>query len=265
MKNLMFLLFVLGIVSCSNSSEESNNAADSSPKVKLRNTIDESSPKVKDDVIGGNSQYFKQDDSVWIHTEIGETLTYTKAEFTEIIDNHPEFTSEITMNPDVLYLNGKDKDRFQSEVGRDEYYALYAYFLKGQNGVGQFIETRNKLIEIYNLINDLYSQFQYGGTYFGHQRWRILGYVEYSIYSYPKSKKEYEKTYNIEKQKSLYIQSLRQLVKDENEIDFNTLGEDKTRRINEQMDIVSRLDSLITDIYYLRLAQEFQHTHYGYV
>jgi hypothetical protein len=108
----------------------------------------------------------------------------------------------------------------------------------------------------------LFGYFEYGGTYFGHQAKRILGYAEYSISLLPKKEEDFEKTYAITKQKELYIKSLRQLIDDESRIDFNTLGSDKVKRNNELNKIVDELNSLITDIFYLRRAQEFQYEHY---
>ena len=80
----------------------------------------------------------------------------------------------------------------------------------------------------------------------------------------PKSKDDFNKSYAITKQKELYIKSLRQLIKDESTIDFITLGKDKEIRNKELNEIVDKLEELITDNFYLRRAQEFQHSHYEY-
>lgn len=138
---------------------------------------------------------------------------------------------------------------------------MYAYFLKQRNGVTEFAQQRQKLIDIYSNINSLFGHFEYGGTYFGHQSSRILGYAEYSIYLLPKTKDDISKTYNITTQKELYVKSLRQLIEDESKIDFNTLGQEKIERTKKLNKIVDELDKLITDNFYLRRAQEF---HYGY-
>jgi len=90
-----------------------------------------------------------------------------------------------------------------------------------------------------------------------------LGYAEYSIYLISEIK--IEKTYDITKQKELYIKSLRQLIEDESKIDFETLDKDKkSERKKELNKIVNELDSFITDIFYLRRAQEFQYEYYEY-
>jgi len=211
-----------------------------------------------------NSKYYTTQDTVTIITEIGDTLQYTKADFNSIVDKHPEFFQSYPQNPDQAYYNSNSKEEFGSEVGQDAYYELYAYFLMQKNGVEKYAYQRKKLIDIYSNINSLFEHFQYGGTYFGHQSSRILGYAEYSIYLLPKKKEDIKKTYDITKQKAFYIKSLRQLIDDESKIDFNTLGNDKIERTKELNKLVDNLNSLITDNFYLRRAQEFQYKHYEY-
>jgi hypothetical protein len=211
-----------------------------------------------------NSIYRTNEDTVFIGIETGESFKLTKEDFNEIVDNHPEFFQEFTENPDQLYYNNNDKDGFGSEVGQDSYYALYAYFLKQKNGVEEYSEQRKKIIDIYSKINSIFGHLQYGGTYFGHQYTRILGYAEYSIYLLPKDKNDFVKTYDITKQKNLYIKSLYQLISDEINIDSNTFGKNKIERKNVINVFVNQIDSLITDNFYLQRAQEFQYSHYEY-
>lgn len=211
-----------------------------------------------------NSKYYTPHDTIIITTEIGDTLKYAKSDFNNIVDTHAEFFEEYPNNPDQAYFNNNDKEEFGSEIGQDIYYILYAYFLKQNNGVEEFAQQRQKLIDIYSNINSLFGHFEYGGTYFGHQSRRILGYAEYSIYLLPKATDGISKTYDIAKQKELYIKSLRQLIEDEIKIDFNTFGQEKIHRSKKLNKIVDELDDLITDIFYLRRAQEFQYGHYEY-
>ena len=79
---------------------------------------------------------------------------------------------------------------------------MYAYFLKQKNGVEKYAHQRKNLIELYSRINSIFEHIQYSGTHFGHQQMRILGYAEYSISLLPKDKNEFEKNYDITKQKS---------------------------------------------------------------
>ena len=242
------------IFGCNKQSVQTENA------VKAKNHEKTSGTQRHDHV-----KHYTTKDTLFIATEIGDTLIFPKEEFNQIVDEHPEFYSDFAYNPDYLYHQyGSNIINFSSEQGQDVYYALYAYFLKQKNGVENFAEQRRKLIDIFSNLNSLFSHFQYGGTFFGHQRLRILGYAEYSIYLYPKNGEKFEKTYDISRQKELYIKSLRQLIKDESTIDFETLGKEKVERTKKLNDIVDKLDRLITDIFYLRRAQAFQYENYEY-
>jgi len=208
-----------------------------------------------------NSKYYATTDTIEISTETVGTLKYGKEEFNQIVNNHPELFTNYSEEPDIKYYCNGDNKEFSSEVGKDEYYVLYAYFLKQKNGIDKYAKHREKIIAIYTNINSLFQRFQYGGTYFGHQYARILGYAEYSVYLYSERIDKFEKTYDITKQKELYIKSLRQLIDDESKIDYETLGKEKTERNKELNKIVDDINNLITDIFYLRRTQEF---HYGY-
>lgn len=211
------------------------------------------------------SKYYTTKDTLIITTETADTLVYSKSEFNEIIDTHPELLNiEYVQNPDLIYYCSGDREKFESEVGQDSYYILYAYLLKQKNGVEKYAECRRRLIDLYSNINSLYGHFQYGGTYFGHQSSRILGYAEFSVHLFIVNEKDISKTYDIVKEKALYISSLRQIIIDESSIDFNTLGKEKTERNNELNKIVNNIDKLITNNFYLKRAQAFQYDKYEY-
>lgn len=249
MKTIYILLITFVLLSCNNQPKRVDTTSHIDNKKTQTNQID-------------YSKYYTQQDTIFIKTEIRDALKYSKADFNDIINKHPEFFKEYPDNPDQTYFNDNDKEEFGSEVGQDAYYILYAHFLKQKNGDREFATQRQKLIEIYSNINSLFGYVEYGGTYFGHQSSRILGYAEYSIYLLPKTKDDISKTYDITKQKELYIKSLRQLVEDESTIDFNTLGQEKVIRNQKINKIVDELNKLISDIFYLRRAQEFQYGHY---
>lgn len=210
------------------------------------------------------AMHHTKEDTICIEFDHGYQLKYAQADFNQIVDAHEEFFKEYPDHPDMAYSKLTDKEEFGSEAGQDSYYALYAYFLKQQNGDLEFAEQRRKLIQIYTHINSLFGQLEYGGTYFGHQMARIPGYAEYSIFLLPKSKDDLSKTYDISKQKDLYISSLHQIIEDESEIDFRTLGQEKINRSQSLHKLVDQLDALITDIFYLRRAQAFQYQCYEY-
>ncbi len=204
-----------------------------------------------------------QQDRVQIIMDINDTLTYSKAAIENIKNNHPEFFQEIPYNPEQAYFKNTEKVTFSSEAGEDIYFNLYAYFLKQKNDDSLFAAQRKKLLAIYSTINFLMAQIQYGGTYFGHQHRRIAAYAEYSIYLL-KDKKSSGKTYDITKQKQLYLRSLRQLITDEISIDQSIGGPDKVKRNLELNSLVNDLDKLISNLFYLRRAQEFHYNHYEY-
>ena len=254
MKKILFLLIFLAF-GCKNQMKQTDETKN----------IDSASQKDNTNQVD-ITKYYTTKDTVIITTELDDTLKFSKEEFNEIIDNHEElYNNDNIENPDQLYdYNGKVDELFDCEVCKDNYYILYAYFLKQKNGDKKYAERRKRIIDIYSNINLLFDHFQYGGTYFGHQKSRIIGYAEYSIYTYSESENDLTKTYNISKQKEYYIKSLRQLIKDESSIDCDTIGKEKIIRNKELNKIVDEIDKLITDLYYLRTAQEFQYEHYDY-
>lgn len=249
MKNLL-CIFILMSLDCTFQPRQTDNA----------NGRDSTSKAIgKTDY----SEYYTTQDSIKIGNE-EDTITYSKEDFNKIVDEHPEFFNDNLQDPDLLYYTIGDSKQFSSEVGQDLYYFLYGYFVRQKDNDPKYAELRRKITGIYRNINSLFQHFQYGGTYFGHQYARITAYAEFAVYQYPKNKADFQKTYNIAKQKDLYIQSIRQLITDESKIDFMSLGEQKINRTKELNEIVDSLDTLITNIFYLRKAQAFQYSHYQY-
>jgi len=220
------------------------------------------------------AKYHTDKDTVYISTQSKDTLIFSKEEFNDIVDNFPELTSLNTQNPDTAYnskiwvdfvdSSGEKKHlTFGSEVGQDNYYIVYAYFLKQKNGIAKYSVRRKKLFEIYNTLNSLFGKLNYGGTYFGHQYSRIEGYAEFSIYWYRHYEDYFDRPYDITNQKAFYIGGLKQLILDEEKIDNNTIGKkEKAERQKELFAKVDNLDKQITDNFYLRMAQSFQSDYY---
>jgi len=240
------------------------NQTNHTPESVQRN---ESLPKTIHSKVTDNLSYHATGDDVIIHLWYGDSLVYTKAEFDTIIINYPELVSKDTYHPDITFNGLRKQDlRFSSEVGQDEYYSLYAYFLKQKNGDEIFYKRRKTLLVIYEKINDLLRIIQDGGTYFGHQVSRIEGYVEYDIYLHKWNKTEqYQNEKKITKQKSLFIQSLRQMIVDANNERNDIPKEYMVKRMNNMNRIVDEIAGNITDLFYLRNAQRFLYTHYHYV
>lgn len=221
------------------------------------------SPSLATTLKNENSRYYLKQDTLRFLTAYGDTIIYGKEEFNLIVDNHPELFSKFPQEPDVSYYSNEGQHDFESEVGQDEYYILYAYLLEQRNKGHDNKIMRKKLIEIYTNINLLFQRFQHGGTYFMHQYSRILGYAEYSIYlNMLQNKDTLEKSYDITKQKEYYLKSLRQLIIDETRTDNEILEKDRKAQIKELNKKVDELNDLITDNFYLRRAQEFQYGHY---
>ncbi len=249
MKNLLCILILMSL-GCNNQATQTVNATDKDSTGKFFSKTD-------------NSKYYTTKDSVQI-TDVWDTITYTKQAFNQIIDEHPEFFNDVPQHPDLLYYSLGKGTQFSSELGQDAYCVLYAYFLRQKNGEQKYAEIRNKIAAIYTNINLLFNDFQHGGPYFYHQNARISAYAEFTVYQHAENPDGFGKTYNISRQKELYLHSLRQLIADESSIDFETARAEKPNRIKSANKKVDKLDSLITDNFYLRKAQAYHSDHYQY-
>lgn len=221
----------------------------------------------------GNPKFYTQKNKVKIKINEDDTFSYSKQKFNDIVDFFPEFYSDIVYHPDSLYLknhfkrfinaDGEEEDiRFSSELGRDNYYVLYSYFLKMRNGEKKYTDRRKNLIAIYRHINGIFEGLQGGGTYFGHQHRRILGYAEYSIYQYSQSKNDLKKNFDLVKQKELFLNSLKQIIKDKISVEYV-----RQERKEKELEFYKYLDEmavLITDSFYLKEARAFQTDYYNY-
>lgn len=214
-------------------------------------------------------------DSIVLSSPHFDTLVYSKKDFNEIIDRFPALYPSIPVHPDISYAkSGYYKEftvpdsstihlSFGSEAGQDNYYILYAYFLKKQNQETEAETRREKLIAIYQDLNSIFGYLQHGGTYFGHQYNRINGYAEYGVYQYKQYKDLYTALPDIAKQKSLYIESLKQVVSDHILTD-SEIPDKRSKETNKAalFRYIEHLVKLITDNFYLKKAQEFQYSYY---
>lgn len=221
------------------------------------------------------AQLYITADSIVIAENEFDTITYSKKEFNEIIDYFPTLNESVPVHPDISYAQSgyfrdiKDSDgvkkhiSFGSEVGQDRYYILYAYFLKQRNQGVLLDQRRKNLTTIYQAVNDIFALLNYGGTFFGHQQRRICGYVQFGVYQYKTGKDFFTVDYDIAEQKNLYLKALRQVISDkiktDNEIPYKNSKDVKQK---ELYTYVTKLDSLITDNFYLKKAQEFQYSNY---
>lgn len=269
MKSILYIIAFL-FLSCTNNAEEKGIASNNHQQIS-NDTMNVSLPKNKAD----RKKYHTTSDTVIIYTKNNDTLKFIKNDFNDIVDNFPELTGDNINSPDYTFSkstvwvdlvdsSGNKKHlSFGSEVGKDEFYILYAYFLKNKNGIEKYSTRRNNLIKIYTDLNSIFGELNYGGTYFGHQSSRIEGYAEFSIYWFSHYQDFFSRPYDISKQKSLYIASLKQLIRDEVAIDNNVVEKhEKAKRILALFETIDDLDKLITDNFYLRMAQSFNFDNY---
>lgn len=214
-------------------------------------------------------------DSINISAAPDNSIFYKSSDLKDIIRHRPELVGEFIDDPEVEYekghLSAEELDvqqgvdySFSSEVGQDGYYAVYAYFLRFRNGDKTFTAQRTRLIKLYSDINSIFQKLANGGTYFGHQETRIMGDAEYALTMYPKDKNDnyYAKQYDISLQKQLFTASLKQYINDELAINNYYLGKDKTGAKAELYKTVADIDGLITEYFYLKMAQRFRYAKY---
>ena len=71
-----------------------------------------------------NSRYYTKADTLDIVTEIGDTIRYERAEFNTIVDNHPEFLTNLPRDPDFEYSAMATMQNLEVKL-QDTYYTLY--------------------------------------------------------------------------------------------------------------------------------------------
>lgn len=204
------------------------------------------------------SKHYRPIESIIIKNDRNESIGYDQKKYNTILDLHPEFMAEKAVNPDLSYQQHYDFKNFGSESGQDQYYILYSHFLKQKNGVEKLEEERHQLIELYTAINALYWKLEDGGTHFGHQYYRILGYVEFDLYVKLQDENKYKNEQSIQKTKEHYIKSLRQLIKTKTAIE-DQKNLNKLTNLNQKVDSIAQL---ITNPFYLSQAKKFQNAHY---
>ncbi|MEQ1734144.1 MAG: hypothetical protein ABL940_10745, partial [Bacteroidia bacterium] len=209
MKNTFVLLLSISILflvsNCTNSKKETI----------IKKTTEHELPLIKNDSILEKQKVVIYDDGV--------RLSYSKNELNKIEILFPVFKNDYFIKPAEAYRLGiwkeyidekgeKETFSFGSEAGQDDFYLLYAYYIKQQNGIEKYKTERATLIKLYQAINGIYWKLNCGGTYFGHQHKRLVADAEYSIYDLRFNSLNYIKKYSYEKQKENYLHSLRQYI-----------------------------------------------------
>ncbi|MCW4467796.1 hypothetical protein OGH69_02375 [Flavobacterium sp. MFBS3-15] len=174
-----------------------------------------------------------------------------------------------------IYLKEKiaaDKSNAEYKVASDQkFHYLYAHFIQKRNGIETYAELRKKTVAIFSRINAINCELDYDcGIYFSFQRTAIAAYAEYAINNYKTYPYAFEKKYPIGKQKSLYLQMLKQKIADgleemstEKYSQYGRLKKDKREEYKKGVLIyVNQLDSLIQTHFDLSVAQQYQYGHY---
>lgn len=222
-------------------------------------------------------KYFIQTDSIVIYDpKTDGQLVYTKEVFNRIVELFPALYSNLPEDPEISYASSgiwkeyiqpdgqKNTISFGSEAGQDEYYLLYAWFLKKEHEGKKYAGMRDTLVCLYRCINEIFSRIKSGGTYFGHQYARLMGDAEYSIYCAKAGEKYPDPVIGITKQKALYMQTLQQMIKDELQREFPFEADIRQEKEKILYSILNRIHSHISNLFYLRSVQEFHYRHYIY-
>jgi len=205
-----------------------------------------------------------------------EKLCYSKNDLNKIVKLFPTVNEQIVREPIEAYLfsgiwkeyinstNKKETYTFGSEAGQDNFYLVYAYFLKKKNDEIKYDPERKTLIELYKAINEIYGTLNYGGTFYGHQNKRLIGEAEYSVHCLIKNTTYYQKNYNFSKQKKYYLEALKQYILDEESINVeNKIDKlEAEKRMEKFHQKIATIEKLTTNYFYLNQVQNFEIKNY---
>lgn len=211
-------------------------------------------------------KYYTTKDSVLLASFEEDIVYVSKDEFNDVVSKHPEFFVEFSTDPDRTYAENVDGN-FSSEVGQDNYYLFYAYFLRNTNEMykidDDFNDQRNKIMIIYTGLNRIFSLLDGGGTGYMHSYRRTFGEAEYAVYLYALTRKDFTVKYDITNQKNLFKQTLEQVVNDRLGNTFDIHETEKPALKEEIFALISEIDSQITNSFYLTQAQQFYYNNYA--
>ena len=200
-------------------------------------------------------------DSVSISSNsIKDTFTYSKKEFEQILELHPEISLYPPLHPDLAY--NKNYIGFIDETGKDVYYTIYAYLLKEKNKGRNFKRLRKELIEAFLKINYIHAYYKRGGSGFSHQKPRIAAFVEFSLYQKSQNKNLKHSRFEIMKEEfltELKTNMNQGIVKLKNMPNYA-----KERKILEIGLEIKSLDKLIKTSYILEEVKLFEGKYYNY-
>ena len=278
MKNIVLLVLLIFLTCCNKSKDKEQKLKDRD-SAKSQSLIDN---KVKEPVLMDDSLKGRNDRIlIYGEKDNGFYVDYSRNDLDRFETLFPFFKAEHPLKPSIAYkrttpksyINKDGKEEiigFESELGKDEFCLLYAYYLKQKNGEANFKEERVKLIQLYNLINDIYVNWAVSLLYHDHQGLRLESCVEYSIYRLRVDKKAPE-NYSFEKEKETYISSLcdymnkeeKRYTKEASLKGVKMTKEEMLKREKEQKEQIITLQKLITNHFYLEQVQNFETEYYG--
>ena len=205
-----------------------------------------------------------QEDTLYISTSPALEYYVLKEEYNKIIQQRKEFFSDTLYDPYFTYYSNYDNFEeitFTSETGQDTYYLWYTYFLKKRYAHDIYEAEREKLLELYNSINDIYAIIARGGTFFSHNKPRIQAYAEWDIYNYlvlkrsiPISERDFTR------EKEAFIERNRRIL--ESSVSFkywdSFTEEGRKATVQELQALFQSLSEKIDTPYYLSCVLEFE-------
>lgn len=203
------------------------------------------------------SEFYMQEDTVKLPNPSGYTFQVNQGDIKHLIDTFPELFQERMLTPDEAADTAWKRKLIECFADEDHFYFEYYYLMRKRNGEGFWSEPREKLQTILLLLNDLSLCEAITGTYHAHDISRILAKTEYEMYLLKMNPRLLHDYYDMTKQIHLYIETLRQWVRDENNFQIDYVGEDRAPREREFQIIVDKLERNITNAYYLNHAQEY--------
>jgi hypothetical protein len=198
-----------------------------------------------------------QEDTVYLPNPSGYTFQVNQNDINHLIDSFPELFQEQALTPDEASDTASKRKLIRCLADEDYFYIQYYYLMRKKNGEGFWSEPRKKLQTILFLLNDLSLCEAITGTYHAHDISRILAKTEYEMYLLKKNPRLLHDHYDMTRQIRLYIEILRQWVRDENNFQIDYVGADRAPREREFQTIVDKLERNITNAYYLNQAQEY--------
>jgi hypothetical protein len=203
------------------------------------------------------------DDTVSITIDSSSRDDYKWGQLKSILKAYPALDANPAISPDKAYAQSMAKTNplnatFTSEVGQDNFYGLYTYFLKKKLDTAKYTPETRKLVKIFRNINTVYSNLAQGGTYFIHQDIRIPAYAWYAVYL----NKDANPQTDITAQKAQYLIMLKHLAAMKIAGNAEIPAEQKSGLKKKLSGRINDAGLLITNSFYLKATQDFQSAWY---